>query len=303
MSVAVLHYSTRPSHQRIISVPDPVVSSSDAELHAHVERVLSANYELDREIGRGGMGIVYKARDKRLKRQVAVKLLPPELAFRSEIRSRFLREAETAAQLSHPNIVPIFSVDEREGLVYFVMGYVEGDNLAKRLHDQGPMDVDEARRILCETADALAFAHARGVVHRDIKPDNILLDKDSGRAMVTDFGIARVADANSFAERGEIVGTAQYMSPEQVSGESVDGRSDLFSLGVTAYYALSGKLPFDGPSLPAVALKIVNAEPPRLTTIGDVPTVLVESIERCLAKKPDERFANGEELAEKLGQG
>src|ERR1044071_3915061 len=155
MSVAVLHYVTRPSHQRIISVPDPVVSSSDAELRAHVERVLSANYELDREIGRGGMGIVYKAKDRRLKRPVAVKLLPPELAFRSEIRSRFLREAETAAQLSHPNIVPIYSVDEQDGLVYFVMACVDGDNLGKRIHDRGPLPIDESRRILAEVADAL----------------------------------------------------------------------------------------------------------------------------------------------------
>ena len=150
MSVAVLHYSTRPSHQRITSVPDPVVSSSDAELRAHVERVLSANYELDREIGRGGMGIVYKAKDRRLKRHVAVKLLPPELAFRGEIRSRFLREAETAAQLSHPNIVPIYSVDERDGLVYFVMAFVDGENLGgSRLHS-GRLRLDpiETRRIL-----------------------------------------------------------------------------------------------------------------------------------------------------------
>src|SRR5687767_11303340 len=195
MSLAVLHYSSRPSHQRIFSVPDPVVSSSDAELHAHVERVLSANYELDREIGRGGMGIVYKAKDRRLKRQVAVKLLPPELAFRSEIRSRFLKEAETAAQLSHPNIVPIYSVDEQEGLVFFVMAYVSGDNLAKRLHERGVLTVDETRKVLREVADALAYAHDRGVVHRDIKPDNILLDAVTGRPMVTDFGIARAMDS------------------------------------------------------------------------------------------------------------
>src|SRR5688500_7110674 len=179
MSVAVLHYSSRPSYKRINSVPDPVVSSSDAELRAHVERILSSNYELDREIGRGGMGIVYRARDSRLKRAVAVKLLPPELAFRGEIRSRFLREAETAAQLSHPHIVPIHVVDERDGLVYFVMGYVEGENLARRLHDRGRLEPVETRRILGEVADALAYAHARGVIHRDIKPDNILLDKES----------------------------------------------------------------------------------------------------------------------------
>src|SRR5881409_2435138 len=157
-------------------VSDPVVSSADSELRAHVERVLSDHYELDCEIGRGGMGIVYRAKDRRLKRTVAIKLLPPELAFRSEIKTRFLREAETAAQLSHPNIVPIYTVDESEGLVFFVMAYIDGDNLAKRLHDTGVLTTDETRRILREVADALAYAHERGVVHRDIKPDNILLD-------------------------------------------------------------------------------------------------------------------------------
>src|SRR6185436_11156475 len=146
-------------------VPDPLASAADDELRAHVQRALAAHYELDREIGRGGMGIVYLAKDRRLKRQVAIKLLPPELAFRSEIRSRFLREAETAAQLSHPNIVPIYSVDEREGLVYFVMAYVDGENLAVRLHREGALQPDEVRRVLLEVAHALSFAHERGVVH------------------------------------------------------------------------------------------------------------------------------------------
>src|SRR5512141_2130573 len=163
----------------------------DDALGAHVASVLEPHYEIDSEIGRGGMGIVYCAMDKRLKRKVAVKLLPPELAFRTDIRSRFLREAETAAQLSHPNIVPIYTVEERDNLVYFIMAFIAGDNLAKRLQDEGAMNPDEVRRILREVADALAYAHRRNVVHRDIKPDNILLDADSGRAMVTDFGIAR----------------------------------------------------------------------------------------------------------------
>src|SRR3954469_18772447 len=172
-------------------VSDPVVSSADSELRAHVERVLSPHYELDQEIGRGGMGVVYRAKDRRLKRTVAIKVLPPELAFRSEIKTRFLREAETAAQLNHPNIVDIYAVDEAEGLVFFVMAYITGDNLAKRLHDHGALSIDETRRTLRDVADALAYAHERGVVHRDIKPDNIIIDQGSGRPMVTDFGIAR----------------------------------------------------------------------------------------------------------------
>src|SRR6185436_4073818 len=159
---------------------DPVVSTADTELRAHVERVLSGGYELDQEIGRGGMGIVYKARDRRLKRVVAIKVLPPELAFRTEIRTRFLREAETAAQLSHPHIVPIYSVDEHDGIVYFVMACVDGENLAVRLHREGALAADEARRILLEVANALAYAHEHGVVHRDIKPDNILIQSGDG---------------------------------------------------------------------------------------------------------------------------
>src|SRR5690606_8461845 len=213
-------------------VPDPVTSSSDADLRQHVERVLAPHYEVGEEIGRGGMGIVYLARDTRLKRQAAVKLLPPELAFRSEIRTRFLREAETAAQLSHPNIVPIYSVDEREGLVYFIMGYIDGGNLAARLQERGSLESERARQILCEVSEALAYAHARGVVHRDIKPDNILLCADDGRAVVTDFGIARAitdgADSRLTAT-GMAIGTPTYMSPEQAAGErETDGRADRY---------------------------------------------------------------------------
>src|SRR5687768_5516434 len=178
------------------------------------------------------MGIVYRARDRRLKRQIAIKVLPPELAFRGEIRSRFLREAETAASLNHPNIVDIYTVDELEGLVFFVMAYISGDNLAKRLHEQGVLGVDETRRIIREVADALAYAHERGVVHRDIKPDNILLDAATGRTMVTDFGIARAAsggDAGRLTATGMAIGTPAYMSPEQAAGDrEIDGRSDLY---------------------------------------------------------------------------
>ena len=238
-------------------MPDPTATSSDAELNALVERALTANYELDRELGRGGMGIVYRAKDRRLKRMVAIKVLPPELGFRGEIKSRFLREAETAAQLSHPDIVPIYSVDEREGLVFFVMACVDGDTLAKRLVERGPLPVDDARRILREVADALAYAHARGVIHRDIKPDNILLGED-GRAMVTDFGIARAiqegADSRLTAT-GVAIGMPAYMSPEQAAGDrEIDGRSDLYSLGIVGYQMLAGQLPFLASSTAAMLM-------------------------------------------------
>ena len=290
-------------------MPDPVLSSSDAELRAHVERVLSANYELDREIGRGGMGIVYKARDRRLKRAVAVKLLPPELSFRSEIRSRFLKEAETAAQLSHPNIVPIYSVDEREGLVFFVMAFVAGENLASRLHSRGPFEADETRRILREVAGALAYAHERGVVHRDIKPDNILLcDDEEGRVMVTDFGIARAVSEGAdsrLTATGMAIGTPAYMSPEQSMGErDIDGRSDLYALGIVGYQMLTGELPFNAPNTPAMLVKHISERPaPIDEKRPDLPPDLARAIMLLLEKEPSNRFPTAEALAVALESG
>jgi eukaryotic-like serine/threonine-protein kinase len=288
-------------------VPDPVLSTSDTELRAHVERALAAHYELDREIGRGGMGIVYRAKDRRLKRPVAIKLLPPELAFRSEIRTRFLREAETAAQLSHPNIVPIYSVDERDGLVYFVMAVVEGDNLAKRMHDRGPMDVDEVRRILRDVADALAYAHARGVVHRDIKPDNILLDAQ-GRPLVTDFGIARAISEGGDARltaTGMAIGTPAYMSPEQSAGErEMDGRTDLYSLGVVGYQMLTGELPFNAASTPAMLVKHISERPRPVSDRREgIPPDLARAVMLMLEKDPSNRFASARDLVTALDTG
>ncbi|MEW5918463.1 MAG: serine/threonine-protein kinase, partial [Gemmatimonadota bacterium] len=285
-------------------MPEPgfTSSSSDAELRTHIERSLSSSYDLDREIGRGGMGIVYLARDKRLKRQVAIKLLPPELAFRSEIRTRFLREAETAAQLSHPNIVPIYSVDERDGLVYFVMAYVDGDTVASRLHARGPMPPDEVRNILIQTADALAYAHERGVVHRDIKPDNILIEREDNRVMVTDFGIARAvtegADSRLTAT-GMAIGTPAYMSPEQSMGErEIDGRSDLYSLGIVAYQMLTGDLPFTAQSTPALLVKHISERPPPVDErCPEAPPDLTRAVMLLLEKEPANRFPSAEALS------
>ncbi len=271
------------------------------ELRMHVERALAANYELDREMGRGGMGIVYRARDRRLKRMVAVKILPPELAFRSEIRSRFLREAETAAQLSHPNIVPIYSVDEADGIVYFVMACIDGETLGKHIHDRGPLPIPDARRILAEVADALAYAHLRGVVHRDIKPDNILLDGNGDRAMVTDFGIARAVIEGSdsrLTATGMAIGTPAYMSPEQAAGDrEIDGRSDLYALGVVGYQMLAGELPFVASSTPAMLVKHLSEKPvPLDQRRPDVPRDLGDAVMRLLEKEPDHRFATAGEL-------
>ncbi len=289
-------------------MPEPVVTTSETELRTVVERALTSAYELDREIGRGGMGIVYRAKDRRLKRPVAIKILPPELAYRSEIRTRFLREAETAAQLSHPHIVPIYAVDEAEGLVFFVMACIDGDNLGKRLHDRGPLPIEDVRRILAEVADALAYAHARGVVHRDIKPDNILLDTDEDRALVTDFGIARAIIEGSDARltaTGMAIGTPAYMSPEQSAGDrEIDGRSDLYSLGVVAYQMLAGELPFQATSTPAMLVKHLSERPvPIDQRRPDCPAELATIVMRLLEKEPAHRPSGAAELESMLRGG
>src|SRR6266699_3817737 len=231
-------------------------------LGERLTQALGPAYSIEGEIGRGGMGVVYMARDERLKRRVAVKVLPPELAFREEIRLRFLREAETAARLSHPHIVPIHSVGEGpDGLVYFVMAYVDGESLGAKLKRRGRLPPDEARRIMLETADALGAAHALGIIHRDVKPDNILLEGSRGRVVVTDFGIAKALTASAVA-----IGTPHYMSPEQAAGDrEIDGRSDIYSLGVVAYQTLAGELPFQAPTVPGILMKQITERAPLVT--------------------------------------
>src|SRR5947208_1936866 len=200
------------------------MNAADKALATRLSQALGSSYTLEGEIGRGGMGVVFNARDERLKRQVAVKVLPPELAFREEIRLRFVREAETAARLSHPHIVPIHSVGESpDGLVYFVMAYVDGESLGAKLKRRGRLPPDEARRIMQETADALGAAHAFGIIHRDVKPDNILLEGSRGRVVVTDFGIAKALSSTTggatLTATGVAIGTPHYMSPEQAAGD------------------------------------------------------------------------------------
>lgn len=213
---------------------------------------LADAYEIEAPIGRGGMGHVFLARERRLDRRVAIKVLSPDLARDEAHRTRFLREARTVAQLTHPNIVPIFTVDAIGGFVFFAMAYVVGETLAQRVTTGGPLDPHQAGRLLCDVGEALGYAHARGVVHRDVKPDNILLDAATGRALLSDFGIAHASPVarspgllgSPAAPGGRVVGTPEFMSPEQASGNAVDARSDIYSLGVVAYYALSGRLPF-----------------------------------------------------------
>lgn len=267
--------------------------------------ILTGAYELEGEIGRGGMGIVYSARDLKLRRRVAIKVLPPDLAFKQEIRKRFIREAQTAARLSHPHIVPIHSVGEKDGLVYFVMGYVDGESLAARLRRRERLPVEEARRIMKETADALGLAHAMSVIHRDIKPDNILLEGTRRRVMVTDFGIAKAlseAGGGTLTGTGVAIGTPAYMSPEQAGGErEIDSRSDIYSLGVVGFEMLTGELPFQAPTVAGILVKQITQPVPDIGTLRpDCPDDLASTIARCLDKEVDDRWPTADALRRAL---
>jgi predicted Ser/Thr protein kinase len=272
-------------------------------LHDRVVAALGQQYEVEQEIGRGGMSVVFRARDRRLNRLVAIKVLPPELAYDPAIRARFTREAQTAAQLAHAHIVPIYDVGEKDGLAHFVMALVTGGNLAELLAREPRQPIEDARRMLREIADALAYAHTRGVIHRDIKPDNILLDAASGRVMVTDFGIARAIEAGSrLTVTGAAVGTPTYMSPEQAVGErDIDGRTDIYSLGVIGYQMLTGRVPFTAANPMALLLKHVGERPRPIADLrSDAPKAFRDTIERALLKEPEERWPTAASLRDAL---
>ncbi len=269
---------------------------------------LADTYEIEAPIGRGGMGHVFLARERRLDRRVAIKVLPPDLATNETRRRQFLSEARTVAALTHPNIVPIFAVDEIGDFVFFAMAFVAGETLSQRVATRGPLDPHQAARLLCDIGAALGYAHAHGVVHRDVKPDNILLDAATGRAVLSDFGIAHTSPAPAPAARarlgrpsaprsGRVVGTAAFVSPEQARGDAVDGRSDLYSLGVVAFYALSGRLPFHATTDDGfLALHIAEPAPPLATVAPFMPPRLAQIVDRCLAKDAWARFADASAL-------
>jgi len=269
-----------------------------------LQALLHDRYLIERELGHGGMGTVYLAQDMSLQRAVAIKVLPPDLAVREELRERFLRETRMAASFSHPNIVPVHAVGEHPDLLCFVMGFIEGETLGQRVRRAGPLTAAEAIRLLQEVAWALSYAHGRGVIHRDVKPDNILIERATGRSLVTDFGIAHSNSApggNTLTRVGEVVGTPQFMSPEQAAGEKVDGRSDLYSLGVVAFFAVTGRLPFEAESVTAVMAMHITQPPPKVDSLrSDLPAGLCAAIDRCLDKDPATRFQSGEELAASL---
>jgi eukaryotic-like serine/threonine-protein kinase len=266
-----------------------------------LQSALAGEYSLERELGRGGMGIVYLARDVQLDRDVAIKVLPGHLATRADLRERFLREARTAAGLSHPHIVPIHRVSEAGGFVFFVMSYVAGETLGERLRREGPLPPADAMRVMREVAWALAYAHGRGIVHRDIKPDNILLEAGTGRALVTDFGIAHGGGAEPDTDPGRIMGTAHFMSPEQAASEPLDGRSDIYALGVVGYLAVSGRLPFESSNVPALLVRQATEDAPSVAHAAPgLPAALAQAIDRCLERDPSRRFSDGEAMAAAL---
>jgi hypothetical protein len=280
------------------------VADRHAELRATLESALGQQYEIVSSIGHGSMGVVYLARERALERFVAIKVLRPELALAQEGRERFRREARVAAQLSHPGILPLHTFGEVGGIWYFVMGYVRGTTLAERLRIEGRVPIGDAQRIFAELTDAIDCAHRSGVIHRDIKPANILIDAESGRAVLADFGIAKIESADDqLTASGMIIGTPSYMSPEQATGEDdVDARSDLYSLGAVAYRMLSGReavtLVTGGG---AFARRAMRAPPDLRSVAPEVPPPLAAIVMRCLARDPNDRWASARSLRDALG--
>ncbi len=258
-------------------------------------------YEIQGIIGSGGMGVVLKGWDRALRRFVAIKMLAPHLASGEAARLRFLRESRAAAAVVHENVVAIHGVSEAGGLPYFVMPYSRGESLQKRLDRVGPLAVEEILRIALQTARGLAAAHAQGLVHRDVKPANILLDEGVERVLLTDFGLARAVDDATLTRSGVIAGTPQYMSPEQIRAETVDTRADLFSLGATIYAMCTGHAPFRAESTYGILRQITDTDPaPIADSNPEIPEWLGHIVTRLLAKEPAQRFSSARELAELL---
>jgi predicted Ser/Thr protein kinase len=262
-----------------------------------VRQELEKEYEILQELGRGGMAIVFKAKEKELDREVAIKVLPFSLAFDKEFVERFQREARTSAKLEHPNIIPIYGVGKSGRVIYFIMKFLRGKPLSNVLAARGGggLPPAEIRRILADVARALAYAHKSGIVHRDIKPDNIMFD-EHGHAVVTDFGIAKAATGGKLTGTGMSIGTPHYMSPEQAKAQALDGRSDIYSLGVVAYQCLTGSVPFDGEDSFSIGYKHIMEEVPTPPIDSHEKRQLFDIIRKMMAKAPEQRFQNAEEL-------
>jgi serine/threonine-protein kinase len=269
-----------------------------------VEKPMLGRYQVEKELGKGAMGVVYLGKDPKIGRMVAIKTMALSQEFEpgelEDVKSRFFREAETAGRLSHPNIVAIYDAGEEHDLAYIAMEFIKGYDLARHVKKDALMDQKEVIKLVADAADALDYAHQQGIVHRDIKPANLMWLTDQKRIKVTDFGIARITDSSK-TKTGMVLGTPSYMSPEQLAGKRVDGRSDLFSLGVTLYQLLTGSLPFQADSMATLMFKIANEPhvPPRSVRV-DLPAAIDAIIERALQKNPDTRYAAGREFAQDL---
>jgi serine/threonine-protein kinase len=273
---------------------DPILTA----LRSH----LAGRYTVERELGRGGMGAVFLARDLSLDREVAIKVMPQELAVQPALRERFVREAKLAASLSHPNIVHVHAVEEQGDFLAIVMQFVDGETLSERVARSGPYDATDTAQLLQDTAWALGYAHARGIVHRDVKPDNLLIERGTGRALILDFGIARQEKASTLTEVGQSIGTPAFMSPEQAAAESVDGRSDIYSLGCVGFFAATGRPPFDGTTAHKLLMQHLTTPAPTVVSVRpEFSTGLSAIIDKTLAKEPSGRFESGEQLAEAIG--
>lgn len=283
-----------------IEIPTPDPRTLDDESRPFAEAI-AQQYAIKREIGRGGMGVVYLARDRRLDRLVAIKMLPVHLGKDAAVRERFFRETRTAGGMSHPNIVPIHSASEVDEYVYFVMPYINGDSLAMRIISSGKLAPRAVAGYVRDVAAALSHAHGRGIIHRDIKAENVLIDRETDRALVSDFGIARIAEATPLTVTGQVLGTVYYVSPEQVTGSTIDARSDIYSLGVVGFLALTGRFPFESDVASAVLVShVTTAAPPVAAVNRDIPTSLAAVIDRCLRKDPAHRYASASDMVAAL---
>src|SRR5438874_12242410 len=273
-------------------------ASATEGLMQRLQRLVEGKYRVERMVGKGGMGAVFLAHDLTLEREVAIKVLPPDISMDEHIVKRFQQEAKTAAKLDHTNIIPIYRVESEGGLNYFVMKYIAGTSLEDVIDQKEPLPVPEIQRILWEAAFALGHAHQRGVVHRDVKPPNIMFDHD-GRVMLTDFGISKALQAaTGFTATGMIIGTPHYMAPEQGKGAPVDGRADQYSLGVVGYRMITAELPFGGDSVHTIIYKHIYEEPPLASAKRPgIPGGLTAAISRALSKDPDLRFPTMEDFA------
>jgi serine/threonine-protein kinase len=269
-----------------------------------VEKPMLGRYQVEKELGKGAMGVVYLGRDPKINRVVAIKTMALSQEFEADelkdVMERFFREAETAGRLNHPNIVTIFDAGEEHDLAYIAMEFLKGKDLVPYTKNGNLMPLPKVMSIVARVADALSYAHENNVVHRDIKPANIMYEPESDAVKVTDFGIARITDSSK-TKTGMVLGTPSYMSPEQLAGKKIDGRSDLFSLGVMLYQMSSGRLPFEGDSMAQLMFKIANEAQPDIRGINpQVPECLAAIIDRAMAKDMEQRYQTGAEMAQDL---